>query len=389
LRRTICSFGSFVFLASVFAAPLFAADENDPSVRATRDSELAAELGILFVHDSTSKIIVEHGGKRYEVDVATQQIRDLSEPSQNEPSPQAAGTTAKQSTSSDNTSPPNTRKYYHPGDDLVFTLPSGRPIERNSWTVNFTHRFPYEAAFTGVARGATLAGLDDFSVSSFGLQYGITNELSVSAYRSPSDIGRPIELGIRYSFLNERHAAFNAAVRFSVDGQDNFSRNFTENFELLISRSLGHRAQLYAVPTFSLHNRPVLAATAALTEPPAYQPCSQPLANDVPASFGVHPCENTFSIGIGAAFDVRPTVALVGEIIPTAVNGAELGIHRVPFALGIQKKIYHHSFTFGLTTAPGTTVPQRIATRAIFLRSPDSDLPSDMFLGFDISRTFP
>jgi hypothetical protein len=389
LRRTICSFGFFILLTSAFATPLFAADENDPSVGAKRESDLAAELGILFVHDSTSKIIVEHGGKRYEVDVATQQIRDVSEPSQNEPSHQTTSPAAKPSTSSDKTNPPSTRKYYRPGDDLVFTLPSGRPIEKNSWTVNFTHRFPYEAAFTGVARGATLLGFDDFSVSSFGVQYGITNELSVSAYRSPSDIGRPIELGVRYSFLDERHGAFNAAVRFSVDGQDNFSRNFTENVELVLSRSLGHRAQLYAVPTFSLHNRPVLAATAALTEPPAYQPCAQPLANDVPASFGVHPCENTFSIGVGAAIDVRPTVALIGEIIPTAVKGPELGIHRVPFSLGIQKKIYHHAFTFGLTTAPGTTVPQRIATRAIFLRSPDSDLPSDMFLGFDISRTFP
>jgi hypothetical protein len=133
----------------------------------------------------------------------------------------------------------------------------------------------------------------------------------------------------------------------------------------------------------------VLSAETALTAPPAYQPCQQALASDVPASFEVHPCENTFSIGVGAAIDIRPTVALVGEVIPTAVNGTELGIHRVPFSLGIQKKIYHHAFTFGLTTAPGTTVSQRIATRAIFLRSPDSDLPSDMFVGFDISRRFP
>ena len=392
--RAVLSFGLLALLFCASTKPLLAANDNDPSVKSERNSNLAAQLGILFIHDSTTRIIVERGGKTYEVDLATEQIRELSEPPQNKPSDQAAAPSANPRPSSSTTNPPSeakkpTERYYHPGDDFVFALPSGRAIEKNSWTINFTHRFPYEAAFTGPARGATLLGFDDFSVSSFGIQYGITNALSVSAYRSPSIIGRPIELGVRYDFLNERHGPFNAGIRFSVDGQNNFSRNFTSNFELLVSRSLGHRAQLYAVPTFSVHNRPVLSAETALTSPPAYQPCQQALANDVPASFGVHPCENTFSIGVGAAIDIRPTVALVGEVIPTAVNGTELGIHRLPFSLGIQKKIYHHAFTFGLTTAPGTTVSQRIATRAIFLRSPDSDLPSDMFVGFDISRRFP
>jgi len=392
--RAVFSLGLLAVLLAAGTTPLFAAHENDSSRKRESRSDLAAELGILFLHDSTSRIIVERGGKAYEVDLATQQIRELSEPSQNQPPDQGAVPSGKPSPAPGTPPPPNDAKkpaqrYYHPGDDFVFTLPSGRAIEKNSWTINFAHRFPYEAAFTGPARGATLLGFDDFSVSSFGIQYGITNALSVSAYRSPSVIGRPIELGVRYDFLDERHGPFNAGIRFSVDGQDNFSRNFTSNFELLLSRSLGHRAQLYAVPTFSVHNRPVLSAETALTSPPAYQPCQQALANDVPASFGVRPCANTFSIGVGAAIDIRPTVALVGEVIPTAVNGTELGIHRLPFSLGIQKKIYHHAFTFGLTTAPGTTVSQRIATRAIFLRNPNSDLPSDMFVGFDISRRFP
>jgi len=394
MGRAVLSFGLLALLFCASTNPLRAANDNDPSLKLEHNSDLAAQLGILFIHDSTTRIIVERGGKSYEVDLATQQIRELSEPSQNKPSDQGVVPSANPSPSSSTANPPGEAKkvmegYYHPGDDFVFTLPSGRAIEKNSWTINFTHRFPYEAAFTGPARGATLLGFDDFSVSSFGIQYGITNALSVSAYRSPSVIGRPIELGVRYDFLNERHAPFNAGIRFSVDGQNNFSRNFSSNFELLLSRSLGHRAQLYAVPTFSVHNRPVLSAETALTSPPADQPCQQALANDVPASFGVRPCENTFSIGVGAAIDIRPTVALVGEVIPTAVNGTELGIHRLPFSLGIQKKIYHHAFTFGLTTAPGTTVSQRIATRAIFLRSPNSDLPSDMFVGFDISRRFP
>lgn len=48
---------------------------------------------------------------------------------------------------------------------------------------------------------------------------------------------------------------------------------------------------------------------------------------------------NTFSLGIGAAVDIRPTVALLAEVIPTLANGRELGIHRPAYAFGIQKKI--------------------------------------------------
>jgi hypothetical protein len=103
----------------------------------------------------------------------------------------------------------------------------------------------------------------------------------------------------------------------------------------------------------------------------------------------VRPCADTFSVGFGVAVDVRPTVAFVGEVIPTAVNGTDLGIHRMPFSFGIQKKIYHHAFTFGFTTAPGTTTAQRIATRAIFLPDPQGDTPSGMFVGFDIMRQLP
>ena len=42
---------------------------------------------------------------------------------------------------------------------------------------------------------------------------------------------------------------------------------------------------------------------------------------------------HTFSIGIGPTFDVRPTVSLVTQVIPSPVNGEPLGIPpRVPWA---------------------------------------------------------
>jgi len=190
-----------------------------------------------------------------------------------------------------------------------------------------------------------------------------------------------------YTLLDENAGnPLNASVRFSVDGQNDFTRNFTENFELTLSKSLTHRAQLYAVPTFSLHNRPLLANNGSITDAPPYQSCSAPLAAGIDPSFNAKPCADTFSLGVALAVDVRPTVALIAETIPTLVNGTDLGIHRPEYAFGIQKKIWRHAFTFGFSNGPGTLVSSRAGTRATFVQQSTADKPSGMFVGFDLTR---
>jgi mono/diheme cytochrome c family protein len=259
---------------------------------------------------------------------------------------------------------------YEPGDDSLLTLPTGRRLDPQGLYVNFAHRFAFDPAFSGPARGGALLGLDGFALSSFGLRYGVSQNFSVSVYRSPSFIARPIQIMAAYNFLSESEGAIlNAAARFSVEGQNDFDRNFAESFELILSRSLSHRAQIYFVPTFSLNAR-------HLFSPSSYQS----------GAFPSLPGYNTFSAGVGGAFDIRPTVALVAEVIPTLVNGRPLGIHRPAYAFGIQKKIWRHAFTIGFTTAPATTVSQRAGTRAAFLNEPNADKPSGLFIGFDLTR---
>lgn len=372
----------------------------------------ASDLGISFVDGSTSQVLIQRNGRQYIVDLATHAIRETETPESvapdasqgsNEKSPEVgssssketagaaqpgAGSGAQASAPSGPAAENQNAHIYTPGDDLVFSLPTGRRLERHGLYINFTHRFPYEAAFKGTGRGDTLFGLDDFSISSFGFRYGVTSKLSVMAYRSPSIIGRPIELMAAYNFLDESDGKpFNAALRFSVDGQNDFSANFTENVELALSRSLGHRAQLYVVPTFSIHNRPLLQNPGgALQDPTPQQSCSLPFAAGIDPSFNVHPCENTFSLGVGAAVDIRPTVALVAEAIPTLMNGPELGIHHSPFSFGIKKKIWRHAFTLGFSNSPGTIVSNRAGTDATYLQQAGADKPSAVFIGFDLTR---
>lgn len=257
---------------------------------------------------------------------------------------------------------------YQPGDDLLVSLPTGKAVDRNSLIFNFTHRFS-DTAFTGPGKGAELLGLDSVSISSFGLRYGVTDKLSVSVWRSPSFIERPIQIMAAYNLLEENHEApLNLAVRFSVEGQNNFQKSFTENIETILSRTIASRAQFYVVPTFSFNARRV--------EPGGL------ISSQIPDFPGV----NTFSIGFGGAVDIRPTVALVAEIIPTLLHSDDLGIHRPAYSFGIQKKIWRHAFTLALTNSPGTTVSQRAGTRATYTGNPNSDTPAGLSLGFDLMR---
>ncbi|MGH9326458.1 MAG: DUF5777 family beta-barrel protein [Terriglobia bacterium] len=262
------------------------------------------------------------------------------------------------------------QNIYEPGDDKLVSLPTGRRLDRHGLYLNFAHRFPFDPAFSGTARGGALLGLDGVALPSFGLRYGVTSRLTVGIYREPSLLGRPIQLSTGYNFLDEHDGApLNVAVRFAIQGQNDFLKNYTESVEGIVSRSLRSRAQLYLVPTLSFNNRPL------------------ELVSGFESSDIVNlPGHNTFSLGIGGALDIRPTVAVLAEVIPTLANGRPMGILRPAYSFGIQKKIWRHAFTFGFTTAPGVSAADRAGTRASFLGLPNADTPSGLFIGFDLTR---
>jgi hypothetical protein len=258
---------------------------------------------------------------------------------------------------------------YQPGDDVLFTLPSGRPTDRHGVYINFTHRFPFDSAFQGLRSGSEVFGLDDFALPSLAVRYGFTDKLFGSVLRSPSFISRPIQLLLGYTLLEEQRGdPFNLTVRVSMEGQNNFRKNYTENIEAIISRSITRHAQFYMVPTVSFNDRELVQGSL--------------ISSQIPDLPGV----NAFSIGFGLAIDVRPTVALVAEVIPTLVGATELGIHRPAMSYGIQKKIFRHSFTLGVTNGPGVTVSQRAGTDASYLGQPSGDTFKNLFVGFDLTR---
>jgi len=357
--------------ASDSSAPAAGAAAAAPA--AGQPIPVAAALGVAFVEGSTSSLIVERDGKKYLVDVSARTITEV----QASPGASAQALKPAESSSAAQQAPAPAQaaekekpNIYEPGDDYVFSLPTGRRLARHGFYINFNHRFARDPAFSGPARGGALLGLDGFALPSFGFRYGVTDKFSVSIYRSPTFIARPIQLMAAYNFSDERDGhLLNSAFRFSVEGQNDFAKNFTANFEGIFSRSITRRAQIYVVPTVSLNNHrlffPVSYRSKAIPDLPGY---------------------NSFALGVAGAVDIRPTVALIAEVNPTLVGGRELGIHRPAYAFGIQKKIWRHAFTFGFTNSPGTTVSQRSGTRAAYLNEPSGDTPGGLFIGFILTR---
>ena len=305
------------------------------------DRFLAPDAGqsvppVSFVRGSDSQAIVEVNGKRFLIDTKAQTVSEVAADAR--PRESAAATP-----SASQPAPPPDEHVYRPVDVRLINLPTALPMPKGSLWTDFTHRFPFGEYDVTDAEG--LFGLDGFAVPSFGFTYGITDRIHVGAYRSPSNVGRPILLYAGASLMEEGEGRpFSAMARVGLEGRDNFQRNFTTSFELAVARSVTRHAQLYFVPTVAINNRPLLA----FADP------GRNLAG-----------ETTFSMGVGGAFNIRPSVALMAEADWRVNEEGRLGATRPAFGFGIQKAsaTRRHAFSLVFSNGVGTTMAQRSGTR--------------------------
>ncbi|MCI0626735.1 MAG: DUF5777 family beta-barrel protein [Acidobacteria bacterium] len=321
--------------------------------------------GVQFVTGSGSQILLEKDGKRYLIDARNQTIRELlptvvasaqttTPPAQTSATPASAAKPDEKETDT-----------YYTEDIVLWNLPTAHHLEKKALIIDFTHRFAFDRAFNGPARVSNLLGMDGFSFSSFGLTYGITDHFFVGAYRTPTNFGRILEFygGAQLSQESKGHP-FSSTFRVGVEGTDHFRRKYITSLELTFARGIKKRAQIYFVPTISFNNRAL------------------PDVLDISSEVDTATTETTTAIGVGLSVDIRPTVALLSEVIQR--TSGRLGTHRPSFMFGIQKKVHRHSFTLGVTNSPGTTLSTRSATRS-GLGGLD-DTFGGLTIGFNLSR---
>ena len=234
-------------------------------------------------------------------------------------------------------------------DFTVVAMPTALRLPRFKSSFRVTHRFGRplgQGDFGDLA--SDLFGLD--SGAQIGLEYrfGLMRGTQVGIHRT-SD--RTIELFAQYDLMQERNGRFiNLAAIASIDGTNNMQDSYSPALGVVLSRSFAPVGTFFVQPIWVNNSNPLPSE----------------LVDD----------NDTFMIGVGTRIRIRPTVYVVGEIIPR-VTGNDDGVNQASF--GIEKRAGGHVFQLNFSNGLGTTMGQ-------IARGGGTN--DDWYLGFNISRKF-
>jgi hypothetical protein len=245
-------------------------------------------------------------------------------------------------------------------DFTIVTLPTTLRVPRFKSAFRVTHRFgrPLGAGDLGDLLD-DLFGLD--SGAQIGLEYrfGLMRGLQVGINRT-SD--RTIQLFTEYSVLQQGEGRpLGLAAFASFEGTNNFHDSEDEDGNIAVESS--HSPALGVVVSREL------GRNGALYVEPIWVNNSNPISGEIDED------QDTFFIGLGARIRIRPTVYLVGEVLPRV--GFDPGVSHGTF--GIEKRAGGHTFQLNFSNGFGTTMAQ-------IARGGTSN--DDWYLGFQISRKF-
>jgi len=233
-------------------------------------------------------------------------------------------------------------------DFTIVNLPTTLRVPRFKSAFRVTHRFarPLGAGDFG-SLAEDLFGLD--SGAQIGLEYrfGLMRGLQAGIYRTSN---RTIEFFSQYSALQQRDNGFvGLDIVASIDGTNNFRDSYSPALGVVVSHEIGTLGALYVEPIWVNNSNPLPSE----------------LVDD----------NSALLIGLGARIRIRPTVYLVGELIPRV--GYDPGVTHGTF--GIEKRAGGHVFQLNFSNGFGTTMGQlaRGGTGS-----------EDWYLGFNISRKF-
>lgn len=233
-------------------------------------------------------------------------------------------------------------------DFTLVALPTALRLPTFGSAFRVTHRFtrPLNAGDFGDL-ASDLFGID--SGARIGLEYrfGIVPNGQIGIHRT-SD--RTIELFAEYGLIRQGTASpIDVMVLGTIDGTNNFKDSYSPGIGAIVSRRFGDVAAVYVEPIWVNNTNQLPKA----------------LADD----------NDTFMVGIGARVRIRPSVYVVGEIVPR--SGYQPGVNHG--SLAIEKRAGGHTFQLNFSNAIGTTMGQ------VARGGPEGD---QWFMGFAISRKF-
>jgi hypothetical protein len=229
-------------------------------------------------------------------------------------------------------------------DFTLVNLPTTLRLPRHRFAFRVTHRFARGFAdgdFGDLA--GDFFGLDGGAEVGLGLRFGVFEGTQLELYRASN---KTVLFQADRSILQQGSAPLGLSLRLGVEGRDNFNEEHSPNAALVLSRKLGTRAALYAVPTWVGNAR---------------------IGRDT---------ESSLILGLGARLALPKGIGVSGEWHPRVAGVTE---RRDIFAFGIEKLVGGHVFQINFSNDLVTT-PGQIA------RGQQEE--DDVFLGFNITRKF-
>ncbi|MEQ1606664.1 MAG: DUF5777 family beta-barrel protein [Pyrinomonadaceae bacterium] len=385
--RTCSLYFGAMLIVQIVGHLVAEAQTNGPAVTPPV-TEIAAKkadgVKITFDEKDPTIMIVESNGERFRVNSITKQIEHvaLAEiPAQDAP-PVAI---AQQEELKED------YYAYEPGDEpfdyRLVNVPTPKKVPKGTWNMTFSHRFSQPLQpFSESAPG--LLGLDSMSVSSFGISYGITDKFYVQAFRSPlcqKGLCRTIELGVGYHITDQNKKSPVALSTYaSVEGNDNFTEEYTYNLQLMLSRQFGKRVFAFFSPALHLNTN---GQRRFNPRPDDYFP-----AATVANTFKL-PTHGA-SFGMGASVRITPSVMAIFEFTPR--TGFKLGkvdpifdpsfnvvgfknVSEPEMGIGLQYSIGKHSFTMTLSNTQTTTTSKYNSSNRVLS-------PRHLIIGFNLFR---
>ena len=335
---------------------------------------------VKFDDNAAGVVIVEAGGERLRIDTRAKTVTRLDQP---EAPPAAQEPVVAEA--ADKHGP-----EHEPYDYRLINVPTPKRVLKGSLNLYFTHRFAESVRPLGQS-DQDLLGLDSFAVSSFGLFYGITDRLYVSAYRSPicqQGLCKTIEFGVGYHLLDERGRSPVALSTYaSVEGDDNFKKDYTYNLQLMVARSASKYVHLFFSPALHLNANGERRFDPRAEDFFPHEPLADQFSQD----------QHGASFGFGASARIRPTISLNFEYTPRV--GFKLGqvdpvfapgTHRITgftvsseaeLGFGIEKDIGRHTFSLTFSNTQTTTTSRYNSSNQVLP-------PSRFMIGFNLYRRF-
>jgi cytochrome c oxidase subunit 2 len=370
--------GRFPFSCSVMCGS--GHDEMTGELVVTDEQKSAGNVQVKFDDNTEGVVFVEAAGERLRIDTRTKTITRL-----DQPGPAHATPTPVVAEAEDRHAPEQEAYDYR-----LINVPTPKRVLQGSVNLYFTHRFAQPVRPLGQS-DQDLFGLDSFAVSSFGVFYGITDRLYVSAYRSPicqSGLCKTIELGVGYHLLDERGGSPIALSAYaSVEGDDNFKKDHTYNLQLMMARSASKYVHLFFSPALHLNAN---GQRRFDPRPEDFFP-REPLANQFNQD------QHGASFGFGASARVRPTISLMfeytprvgfklGRVDPVFVPGTgRIGGFRneseAELGFGVEKDVGRHTFSLTFSNTQTTTTSRYNSSNVVLP-------PSRFIIGFNLYRRF-